>query len=483
MWKFWNSKQQQQMMQDYQRLLSETATLKLTIQQFMSETSARLGEGLDTLEKRMLARQDRLTSPFEQQLIDQLTAIRGRLETQQITLSQQANTLSDEQRKIQQDIQELAGRLDTEDLQSHTRLQQTTARLDAEREAQGRMMEETRATLEAALQHSKSTLDQTQRDLQHSVTALQGAIDHAHQQAIKEASTLVEQRARDLSQGIETLESDQAKGIALLTGQLEQMDTAITTAKQTAESSQHHSRIQEQRLDELEHQLEEEREARRGLEQQLAELSAQQTLQMEEIKGTVTAHHSELEQLMTELSHLQCQLHEARETWAASLITQDQTQHTRLQEATAALAAEQETQGHQLEETSAMLQQAKHTLEQVQHDLQHSMPAMRAAIDHAQRAAVKDATALIEQHAREQAKDVAMLTDQLEQRNMAITAAKTEAEGRELHATAQDQRLSELVRLLEEEKQARLALSQQLVALTQRANARQGKPRDQQRRK
>ncbi len=65
MWKFWNSKQQQQMMQDYQRLLSETATLKLTIQQFMSETSARLGEGLDTLEKRLLARQDRLTSPFE----------------------------------------------------------------------------------------------------------------------------------------------------------------------------------------------------------------------------------------------------------------------------------------------------------------------------------------------------------------------------------------------------------------------------------
>lgn len=221
---------------------------------------------------------------------------------------------------------------------------------------------------------------------------------------------------------------------------------------------------------------------------QLAELRDQLTSQLQETRGTVTAHHSELERLATELSHLQRQLHEARKELAASLTAQDQAQQTRLREATAALTAEHEAQGRKLEEVSAALEQAKGTIGHVQRDLQQAAKDLQAAIDGAYQKATREADTLIEQTARDlrsdlatlesdQAKDVAMLTSQIESmsRNLehmsaAITAAKQTAEERAKHSRAQESRIDELQRELLEEREARHVLTQQVQVLLQHVN-------------
>ena len=265
-------RQQLQIMQDYQHILQETATLKLTVEQFTSEIRANLQEGLDTLEKRLNIRQDHLTSALSQQLAEHNTQLTSQLEVLSGTLEAQHTELEQLAHALQEAREELAARLHAQDQAQQTRLQEATTRLDTKQEAQGHQLDETRAMLEQA----QGTIAQVQRDLQQAAKDLQAATDGAYQKAIREATTLIEQTARDLSQDLATLERDQAKDVAMLNGQiesmsrkLEPMSAAITTMKQTAEGSQQHSRAQESRIDELVLQLEEEREARRMLTQQV----------------------------------------------------------------------------------------------------------------------------------------------------------------------------------------------------------------------
>ena len=258
-------RQQQQIMQDYQRILAETAILKFTVEQSTSETRASLREGLEELEKRTVARQDHLTSVLEQQLVELRQQLTGQLER----LTTELSTL---QRQLQEAHEELAASLTAQDQAQQARLQEATAHLDTEQQAQDHKLEETSTALEQA----KGTIGQVQRDLQQAAKDLQTAIDGAYQKATREATTLIEQTARDLRSDLTTLESDQAKDVAMLTSQiesmsrkLEQLSAAITAAKHTAEERAQHSHAQESRIDELVLQLEVEREARRMLTQQV----------------------------------------------------------------------------------------------------------------------------------------------------------------------------------------------------------------------
>ena len=74
-------------MQDYQRILGETATLKLTVDQFTQEMRASLQEGLDTLEKRLTTSQSRLSSALEQQLTELREQLVGQLEETRSTVA------------------------------------------------------------------------------------------------------------------------------------------------------------------------------------------------------------------------------------------------------------------------------------------------------------------------------------------------------------------------------------------------------------
>jgi predicted RNase H-like nuclease (RuvC/YqgF family) len=88
------------------------------------------------------------------------------------------------------------------------------------------------------------------------------------------------QQAHDLAKELQQLESDQAKDIASINSQIESINTgldqansAITAARQIATGSQTQARAQESRITELQQELEDERSARRILEQQLAALT------------------------------------------------------------------------------------------------------------------------------------------------------------------------------------------------------------------
>ena len=184
-------------------------------------------------------------------------------------LEQLASEFADEQRLLQETRETFSKRLAAQDQEQQTRLQEATARLDAEREAQGRKLEA------LALEQAQSALAQAQRYLAEQEKRQQAALEILSQ----EVNRALGQVARDLRLSIETLFHDLAQSTAMfttqfesLTASLEQIKTEISAAKKATDDSRQHATEQEQRINLLQKQLEEEREARLELSQQLAAL-------------------------------------------------------------------------------------------------------------------------------------------------------------------------------------------------------------------
>jgi len=265
-------RQQLQIMEEHERLSRETATLQGMVEQFSASLQASLDQlairltTLDETHSRTLHALKIALAEMGAELVANLEQARQELtnatEQRAAELRQE---IKDEQRERQQDTQALTSRIRTQDQESQGRLQQATARLDANQQAQDQKLE----AISTSIVQTKGTIDQMQHDLQ-------AAIESAYQKVTKEATTLIEQQARELQTQLENLERDQARDVATLTTQfesitsrLEQTNTAISSVKATTESNQQRAITQEKRLDALQHELEQEREARRVLTQQL----------------------------------------------------------------------------------------------------------------------------------------------------------------------------------------------------------------------
>lgn len=268
-------RQQLQIMEEHQHLLQEAATLQRTVEQF----STSLQETLDQQALRITTL-DETHSRTLQALKIALAEMNADLERVRLELTnateQRAAELrqeiKEEQRERQQDTQALTTRLQTQDQESQARLQQATTQLLANQQAQDQKLEETNTEVAQA----KGTIGQVQRNLQQARKDLQTAIENAYQKATKEATTQISQQARQLQTQLENLERDQARDVATLTTQfesissrLEQMSTTISNVKATTENNQQRAITQEGRMDALQRELEQEREARRMLTQQL----------------------------------------------------------------------------------------------------------------------------------------------------------------------------------------------------------------------
>jgi len=269
-------RQQAQIMQDYQRILSETATLKTTVAQFTQELRASLRGGLDALEKRLNTEQSRLTNAFEQQfgelrerLTCQLEEIRSTVTAHYSELEWHVTELTNLQRQLQQAHEELAASITLQNQAQRAYLQEETHRLDAERQTQAERLE----AVSAQLEHVILTIDQTGRDL----VALEKRQQAALGSQAQTFKAITEQMARDFACDLQQLERDQAQDVAAINRQiesinigLEQVNDGITEAHRTAEASR---AAQESRISTLEQRLEHERTVRYALEQQLTALT------------------------------------------------------------------------------------------------------------------------------------------------------------------------------------------------------------------
>src|SRR5260370_27880892 len=170
-------RQQQQIMQDYRRILGETVTLKLTVDQFTQETRASLQEGLDSLEKRLTTSQSRLVSVLEQRLTELREQLVGQLEETRGTIAahhSELERLSTAQERLQRQLQEA--------------YDEVAARLNTERETQSRKLEEV-----------STAIAQAARDL----AALEKRQQMALEKQFQELSRTIEQTARDPTQDVE----------------------------------------------------------------------------------------------------------------------------------------------------------------------------------------------------------------------------------------------------------------------------------------
>jgi chromosome segregation ATPase len=189
----------------------------------------------------------------------------------------------------------------------------------------------------------------------------------------------------------------------------------------------------------------------RSLHQELAEIRELLAGQLEETRGTVAAHQSELERLASGLSSLQRQLQEARDELAARLDT------------------EHETQGRRLEEVSTRLTQMTRDLATLEKLQQAALEKQSQELSRIIEQTVRDLTKDIEALSRDRAQDVAALTERLEHLTQRIEQVGTRAEaaqitmlGYQKRADGQDQRIEDLWKLLQGEIAARQTLEQQV---------------------
>jgi chromosome segregation ATPase len=265
-------RQQAQIMEEHQRLLVEIGTLQLTIEQVKNETRAQFQEQLDTLKKQftLITTLEEQVKTLREELARQLEEIRGTATTQQGELERQAQALTALQGQLHEAQAAFAASIAASE-------QAQQARLDAAQAAQGQQLAEMRASL----QQAQATLREEAARALAAQAKLQQAALESQAQTFNQA---LEQQARDFGKDLATLESDQAKDVAMLTSQIEsqsialaQANDAITAAKAAAQDSRAASRAQENRINELQQELEEERSARRELSQQLAALTQRVT--------------------------------------------------------------------------------------------------------------------------------------------------------------------------------------------------------------
>ncbi|MBV9688452.1 MAG: hypothetical protein JO202_01955 [Ktedonobacteraceae bacterium] len=240
-----------------------------------------------------------------------------------------------------------------------------------------------------------------------------------------------------------------------------------------------------QELEELETRLNtEQSRLSKALEHQRIELHDQVNRQLAEIRGILQTQQTDLEQQANALYDEQRQRQQDSEELTTRIQAQDQESQSRLQQVTAHLDTEWQAQDRKLDEASAALEQA---IGQVQLNLEQATKELQTALDTTYQRVTIEVATLVEQHARDlskdiealerdQAKDIAMLTNQLEdiaptleQMSTAIMMAKSTTQDDHKRATLQEGRITELERLLEQERQARHSIEQKVQTLVQSA--------------
>lgn len=276
-------RQQQQIMEDHQRLLQEAAALQGVVQQFSAELRDRLRRELDELERRVNSRQDRLSGALEQQLQEVSGSLKAHLseladqlthqdQDQQRRLQEASARFQEAGESLERVLREQQGRIDTlshgQDalLEMHTDATKAI-RQELEKEAQARKQ----------LQYDLVALEQRQQDaLKGQFHSLQQLLEQQASQFQTQLETLegqfhdFEQRANQFQTQLETLERDQARDVAMFTMRFEgiattfeQMNAAISSVKATTQSNQQRAIDQEERIATLQREFEKEREARR----------------------------------------------------------------------------------------------------------------------------------------------------------------------------------------------------------------------------
>ncbi len=237
-------RQQLQIMEDHQRLLTQNEALRQMVERETGELRAHLRLGLDTLEAHLHSRQDTLATHVTQQLAllrdsvaEQRTTTRKSIQEQRAELERLAATLADQGQQFAQAHAELVERLDTLDQTQQHRLEEAITRLDAEDERQHRQLEVLNNTL-------------------------------------TQATERLEQQKRDITAQREALERDQARDVALLTAQIEALDPRlaqiVTDVRNAFAPVQKRADAQAQHFHELTQDIQQEREARQALSATLA---------------------------------------------------------------------------------------------------------------------------------------------------------------------------------------------------------------------
>ncbi len=214
-------RQQLQIMEDHQRLLTQSEALRQTVERETTELRDHLRLGLDALEAQLHSRQDTLATHVTQQLAalhdfvnEQLAGTRESIQEQRTALERLAAALADQHQHFTQVHVELGQRVNTQDQGQSTRLQEVTTRLDAE----------------------------DQRQQQH---------------------------LEELNAAQEMLERDQARDVAELTTRLEALDPRLvqvaTDARNALAPVQTRVESQVRQIDTLTQELHQEREARQAL--------------------------------------------------------------------------------------------------------------------------------------------------------------------------------------------------------------------------
>jgi chromosome segregation ATPase len=226
-------RQQLQIMEDHQHLLLEIAALRSKVDVFSTEIRDRVRRELDELEGRLNSRQDRVSSVLEQQISEIHASLK-------VLVNDLAEQLTRQDQEQQHRLQEASARLLAENEQlalAQKEQQKHISNLYREKDALLKMHINDTKAIRLDLTTEAQAREQLERDLAGVEQRQQAALEEqAHRQR-----QLLEQRTGQLQTQLETLERDQAKDVSMLTAQI-------------------HT---------LEGRLEQEREARRILLQQL----------------------------------------------------------------------------------------------------------------------------------------------------------------------------------------------------------------------
>ena len=229
-------RQQLQIMEEQQTIRVQIAAFQETVEQSVADLRAQLRRDLDSLEARTNARYEKLAldlttglTEASTHLATQVQEVEALIQEEQTTRTQGLDALG---KQLTQTHDDLAGRVDAHD----QRLDALIAQFETERQAQHRHVEDV-----------DNTLTRIQADVQR--------------------------QGRELVAQLEMLERDQARDVAALTTRLDALDPRLEQIAIDARNAVHSVRLrgdaQEQELRALKEDLQREREARQGQQEQI----------------------------------------------------------------------------------------------------------------------------------------------------------------------------------------------------------------------
>lgn len=281
-------RQQLQIMEEHERLSREAATLEQSIVEIRDR----------------LNRQDQLSSALEQQLTSLDETHSRTLQALKIALAEMGaelvadleqtrkaltNTteqhaaklhrkIEDEERERQQDIQALTIRIQTQDEKVEeisTGLENEQRQRQQEREEITKRVDNLDKEKTALLKLHLDGIKEVRQEILTEAQALEKRQEAARETLSQELNRAIEQQTRQFTMQLEALERDQARDVATLTTRFETLTSRLEQTNATISSNQQRALTQENRLDALQYELEQEREARRVLIQQLQQAGRQ----------------------------------------------------------------------------------------------------------------------------------------------------------------------------------------------------------------